>query len=431
MKILKGTFVILILCMLSLPLFQKEFSLVNQKKLNGYFRLQPEPELEFFTCDRLFSGEFQENISNQIEDHVGLRNTFFRIHNEYDYRLFGVTHAKGFIQGEEGYLFEEDYIREYTGEFFIGKETIDYKLKKLKDVQQQFQEEGIEFLLIFEPGKASFHPEYIPEIYHPEKRSISNYDYITKRTKELDIPMMNLNEYFLLMKDTSRFPLFPKYGMHWSIYGASLVLDTLKQHIEWVCQTPLPEIRIAGIRVSDSLIWTDKDIGDMLNLIFPLPEVTMAYPKIEFDTTNFTRNLSVLVVADSYYINLINDYTGNLFKDEEYWYYNSKLYPDIIDNQEPVYVDKDNLKEKFREFDIILLMVSEINLHCGFWNFPDEAYQAYFPEHTDPVWYPYENRIRNEPEWFRFMVKKAKENHTTLENIIRKDAKYLYHTENP
>jgi len=218
--------------------------------------------------------------------------------------------------------------------------------------------------------------------------------------------------------------------MHWSIYGASLALDTLKRYIEQVSQTPLPEILTTEIRVSDSLIWTDRDIGDMLNLLFPLPGVTMAYPKIEFDTTNFTRSLSVLVVADSYYIYLINDLTENLYEEEEYWYYNSKIYPHIIDDREPVYVDKDNLKEKFREFDIILLMVSEINLHCGFWNFADEAYQAYFPDHSDPLWYPYENQIRNERVWFRYMVKKAKEKQTTLENIIRRDAKYLYQTEN-
>ena len=91
---------------------------------------------------------------------------------------------------------------------------------------------------------------------------------------------------------------------------------------------------------------------------------------------------------------------------------------------------KQNLREKFREYDIILLMVSEVNLHCGFWNFADEAYEAYFPDHSDPFWYPYENQIRNEQEWFRYMVKKAKEKQTSLDNIIRSDAKYLYHTEN-
>ena len=430
MKILKSSFVILLLCILSLPILQGELSLVNEKKLAGFFNLLPEPELAFFTWERWFKGEFQEVTSTQIEDHVGMRNSLLRIHNEYDYRLFSVTHAEGFIRGKEGYLFEEDYIFEYTGEFFIGEETIDYKLEKLKEVQLQLQEEGIEFLLVLEPGKASFYPEYIPENYHPEQKSLSNYDYVTQRAMEMNIPVMNLNEYFLMMKDTCRYPLFPKYGMHWSIYGAALALDTLKGYIEQVSQTSLPEMEITEISLSDSLIWTDHDIGDMLNLIFPLPEVTMAYPKIKFDTTKSSPNLSILVVADSYYINLINELTENLYEEEEYWYYNSKVYPHIIDDQDPVYVDKQNLIEKFREFDIILLMVSEINLHCGFWNFADEAYQAYFPEHSDPLWYGHENQIRNQREWFRYMVKKAKQQQTTLENTIKSDAKFLYHTEN-
>jgi len=430
MRLAKHLLFFVILSILAFPLIQSWSQLVNEQKLSGFFKLEAPPSWQLFSWTSWFTGTFQEETGRRIEDHIGMRTTLFRINNEYDYRLFGIPHAQGFVQGKEGFLFEEDYFFEYTGRYFIGKKTIDYKLEKLQKVYHQLEKAGITFLLVLEPGKASFFPEYIPEQYHPEERSLSNYDYITRRAADLGIPCMNLNELFIGMKDTSSYPLFPKYGMHWSIYGSLIAADTIRNYLEYACATDLPEIRIDRIDVTDSLRWTDKDIGNMLNLIFPLPPDTLAYPVLSFDSSS-GRQLSVLVVADSYYVNIIHDITKHLFKEQEYWYYNSKLYPHIVDEDNPVYVDKSDLKAKLLKFNGILLMVSEINLHCGFWNFADEAYQAFYPDHADPPWYAEQNNILNERDWFRFIVIKAKESHLSLENAIIRDAKYVYHTKNP
>ena len=430
MRYLKTIWLILILLLLTLPWAQQQLALVQEKPLIGFFKLQPRPEWKFFTWHRWFSGEFQEAFESRLEDHIGFRPSLFRVQNEYDYRLFGIGHAEGFVRGKNGVMFEEDYIHEYTGEYFIGETPIRVKMEKLKAVQQQLDSMGTAFVLVFEPGKAGFAPENIPERFFWRETGTTNYEIYVKEASRLDLPVINLQEYFLLMKDTSRYPLYPQYGMHWSIYGASLAMDTLKRYIEKVRNIRLPEMVVEEIRVSDSLRWTDKDIADLLNLIFPLQASEMAYPKISFDTTQAPPGLSVLVVADSYYINLINDYTPHLYDYQEFWYYNNKLYPHIGDDREPVYVDKSDLKNKLTTFDVVMLMVSEINLHCGFWNFADEAYKAFYPDHQDPPWYAYENQIRNERIWFRYMVEKAKNNHTTLENAIKRDAKFLYKTEN-
>ena len=65
-----GGLLILIIVTVSLPLFQKELSIVNEEKLHGFFALLPEPGLSFFTWARWFNSEFQETISNQIEDEL-------------------------------------------------------------------------------------------------------------------------------------------------------------------------------------------------------------------------------------------------------------------------------------------------------------------------------------------------------------------------
>ncbi len=378
------------------------------------------------TWRRWFDGSFQNHYSKGVEDHIGLRNSLFRLHNQYDFSLFGISHAQGFIKGKNGFLFEEDYIYEYTGKFFIGKNTIERKFKKLKDIQDVLKAQNINLIPVIEPGKASYFPEFIPDHYNPEKRTLSNHDYFLELFKNLNIDYLDLNQYFLRLKKSTPYPLFPKYGMHWSIYGVALATDTLIKFIAKNHPGAIPSMQIGEIEISDSLRYTDNDIGNMLNLIFPLPNVQAAYPKLHFENDPQKKKLLVLVIADSYYLNIVNGIADNIFGKQEYWYYNSKVYPAIIDNDNPVYIDKSDLKKKLSEFDVILLMTSEINMHCGYWNFIDEVFQAFHPEYKESHVYEKENLIRNQREWFRFMVSKARKQGVTLEEMIRIDAEYSF-----
>jgi len=305
-KTVKYILLFLVLLLLALPAIQQGSRLVEERDLIGFFSLRKIPEMDSLTCENWFSDDFQKSLTSGLEDHVGFRKSFIRIFHEYDYSLYGLSHAQGFIRGKKGFLFEEDYIHEYLGTYFIGKTTWDYKLNKFNAVREALKNHGTDLILVLEPGKASFHPCFIPDRFHPEQRTLSNYDYITAWMQSRDIPYLDLDQYFQDLKDISRYPLFPKYGMHWSIYGAALVMDTLSKYIEVASNSVIPDFTITEIDISDSLRWTDKDIGDMLNLLFPLPRVSMAYPDIRFDTTDEEGKLSVLVVADSYYINLIN-----------------------------------------------------------------------------------------------------------------------------
>jgi hypothetical protein len=208
------------------------------------------------------------------------------------------------------------------------------------------------------------------------------------------------------------------------------VIDTLTKYIGYIHKTELPSVKFEGIELSDKPRGTDFDIGVLLNLIFPLPATTLAYPVVSVSESGVEQKLSALVVADSYWVNIEQEAASRLFGKDEFWYYNSKVYPYVIDDQNPVYIDKSNLKKKLEEFDVILLMSSEINLHCMFWNFIDEAYKAYNPgEKEDPV-YAYENNIKNHREWFRFVVGKAQSEQRSVERMIRLDAAYMYNLEN-
>ena len=71
-------------------------------------------------------------------------------------------------------------------------------------------------------------------------------------------------------------------------------------------------------------------------------------------------------------------------------------------------------------------MVSEINLHCCFWGFADEAFLAFHPEIRDSQLKKIENSIHSDREWFRFMVKKSRDTKKPLDQVIRADADYAF-----
>jgi len=426
MLTLKKLILIIILALPGVLWLQFRYQWVNEKPLHGFFIKNMEsPDLKRFTWDRWFKGEFQQEYMTRTENHIGYRKTWIRLRNQLDYSFFKICNSEGFVAGKKGYLYEEDYILEYTGDYFIGGKPLDKKMLRLKNVYDSLKANNIELILVFEPGKASIIPEYIPGRYHPQKRKPSNYNYIKQKALCSGLPFLDLNSYFLLLKDTTRYPLFPKYGMHWSLYGVALAADTLKNYIAGRTGQNLPDISVEKIELSDTPRLSDNDIGVILNLCLPLPPTQGAYPVLKIEDDKAKRDLSVLVIADSYYLNFCEGISEKLFKNQEYWYYNHKLYP-YQDNNPPQYVDKTDLLRTYKKFNVILLMVSEINMHNGFWNFADEAYLAFHPEVKDDHVYMTENEIRNERTWFKFLCKKAKGQDRPLEEVIRNDAEYTF-----
>ena len=145
----------LILLLLVIPVIQSQFHVFAEKPIVGYFKPADPPGFKKLNLAIWNNSSFQDDFSSKINQNLGLRPLLFRINNQLDYSLYGLTHAEGFIKGKNGYLFQEEYIMEYTGQFFIGKSAIQKKLWKLKDVQDSLAAHGIHLLVVIEPGKAT------------------------------------------------------------------------------------------------------------------------------------------------------------------------------------------------------------------------------------------------------------------------------------
>ena len=425
MKVLKNILFVLVLMVMIAPSLQKELNFVNDSPLNGDFVEYNKPE---FSWSRFYNSSFQTAYDQYLEQHIGFHNTLVRIKNQLDYSLFRKPNAEGIVIGKDDFIFEYDYIRELTGRDYVGFKFIDEKLRRLQYVQQYLRTtKGIDLVVVFMPGKASFYREYIPDKYIIEKEDSTNYTIYLQQIKERGIRHIDLNQYFHQIKLESTFPLFPKYGTHWSIYGMSKAAHVILDSIEQFKGKKLNDFNTDSLVISSVPLRTDYDGGKALNLAINLSKEKFAYPQYIFGQDSSRYKPKVLTIGDSFYWNIFNaGIPQNLFANEAFWYYNNKIYPDFYIH--PLFTSEIDLKEEVEQMDVIFIMVTERFLNIFDWKLIDQLYYLYTPEYVKNPMYDYVNGILLDPSWFNKLLSDAKAKNITNEQELYRHARHLYQT---
>lgn len=413
---------IAVLAVMLLPELQRRFRIFELPPLEGAFEAIKRPD---FSAGRFLNGSFQQETERFIEEKVGFRPLLVRIRNQADFSFYNKAHAEGVIIARKGVVIEEDYMLEYLGRLFIGKNTIDKKLDRIKFLQDTLSQKGIRLAIVFAPGKASFHADLIPKRYRPWDKSLSNYDYFTRQCRHLGINHLDLNQYFKDMKSSAAYPLYPKYGTHWSTYGMSLAADTLVKYVESLSGRSLNQLKHGPVELTSNLRDTDFDGGKSMNLLWKPRSGKMAYPRLAFENDSDKHRPMVLVVADSYYWNIYNaGIPKNIFANEAFWYYYRQVYPDFYLDQKTV--DQLDIRTEIEKQEVILVMITERFLHTAFWHFTDDLYRIYKPDFREDHLYTYGNNIRRDRQWFGDVIEKAKKRGLSIEEMIRIDAEYMF-----
>ena len=363
----------LLMLMLAIPLIQRIIPIFEETPLKGYFTIPPKPS---FTLDSAFDGTFQEAYNNYFEHTIGFRPALVRINNQVAYTVFDTVQASGVIVGKNNYLYEINYIKAYKGWDYQGDSAIESQAVKAEYVYKKLAEAGKTLVFVFAPGKASFFPEYIPEKYmlRPSGNRTNHGAFVSK-FKEFNVPFIDFNTWFVQMKDTVTYPLYPQCGIHWSAYGAALATDSLVHYIEKVRNIDMVDVSWDGFDLPDNLRDPDYDVGEGMNLLFKLPHYPMAYPRVQFGNEEGKTLPNAIVVADSYYWNIFGQgYSSRLFNDNNFWYYNEEVYNS--DWTEARKVAELDLLDELDKADVIIIMATEANLYRFPYGFIDRAYEV-------------------------------------------------------
>lgn len=362
-----------IIGLLFLPMIQHKFRFFEEPPLNGSFALSTKPELNKKSW---FSGKYQEGQDKYIAEHTGFRPGWVRLYNQWNYSFFSMAHAAGVIRGKEDYLYEENYIKAYYGTDFLGEQKIEEITHQWKSIQDTLKQKGIDLVVIFAPGKASFYPEYIPEIYKRPRTKNTNYEVFKKQFQKYSVAHIDLHSWFESMKKTSKYALFPKTGIHWSAYGQYLATDSICSFVSARCKTEIPYYVLDTIVESDKAWLGDDDIGRGMNLLWEIQDVKLAYPEFHPSRKPKKDDPKVLMIADSFYWGLFNSNVSNfLFKEGEFWYYNEQIYPATYTKE--TLVKNQDLDKKLKENKVVFLLITDANLNRFGFGFLEMACKEY------------------------------------------------------
>ena len=419
--------------MLWIPILQEFVFKWYEKPLSGSIVLANDVKADIKSW---FDGTFAPAKEKYLNDHFGFRNRFLRLADQLNYSLFHAVSAKDVVVGKQGFLYEIKYLQAYAGIDFIGEDEVKSRFQKIKFIQDTLEKKGIQLVLLFAPGKASFYPEYIPAPYEVKGQK-TNYEYFVAEANKQKVNYLDFNNLFMQLKSTSRYPLYPQTGTHWSVYGMHLAFDTLVKYMEHQSQKKMRHYDYSDVYMSSDLITPDGDIGDGLNLYEEPLHYPMAYPHIKWQDSTNVFQPKVLTVCDSYWMGMyFLGLPSRTFQNHEMWYYNKMIYNN--DPQGKTYDPADyDLKTSIEKNDFIFIMATEASLKLMGWGFIEEVYAMY---KASPAVYEVLKKQRKynaeinqikinmhtDLNWLKQVQKQAIELKISLDSCVQLNAEYMY-----
>ena len=438
MEIFKKIWFLFLLALLFLPMVQSYFNIFPERQLDGAFVEMPKPNV---TMKAIMNETVQDSITAYCTEQTGFRKTLIRLNNQFLHSVFRKDATKGFVTGKDGVLFEESYILSYTGQTFVGKEKVDDVSSRLKLVQDMLAARNVTLLTVFAPGKASFYPELIPDYYLDRANPTNNYKEYVNDFDSIGVNYIDFNRYFFNMKDTATKAIYCNLGAHWTIYAASLAMDSLAGYMEAKTGKKHAHLSFDGFTVSDSLINQDDDIYKSMNLMFPMKHNRIDNPILKF---NDGYKPKVLSISDSYWWTVWAYNVAipqNIFSDGGFWFYNRTIYPERNPIQN---VDEVNYRQEIEQQEFVLLVTTEATNHLYPFDFCnryltsfDDAFASKSPDDydaTDSIYAAYRQKmidsikeeIKANPEWYENVKNQALEKNISEDESIEANAIYTY-----
>src|SRR6218665_151970 len=404
----------------------KEDTSYNKPNLTGLVISNEKPK---FSAANWFSGAYQTETDDYDNDHWALKEKMVRLNNQFYYTAFNQIRVNGFVIGKEDYLYSENYIFSAFGDDLVPEEKVTGLLQKAKVVQDTLAKKGIDLLLVYAPGKGAYCKEFVEDKYvHPVKNT--NHNLFASNSQKLGLNYLDLYAEFENKKATTPYPLFPKFGHHWSYYGECIAVQQIIAKIEKLHRCNLPDLTWSSIAVADTARSRDADVLKSMNLwTNPEQNMKLAYPDIQFEDSIPAPPTHVLTLSDSYWYGPVYMGIGDAcFGGGQFWYYYNKVVPSPKPG-EKVEVWELDLKKEIESNQVIMLLYSDGNLSAFGNNFISDAYELY----TSPATYQarseknrqiqqYAKQVRESPVLLKKSTQKSKDLQIPLDSAIRLDA---------
>lgn len=345
---------------------QEHLNWPRVKALAGVHEEVPFPQLTLASCR---SGAYQRELENYLQYHYGYRPNTLRIYNQYLWDFYKKTYVKySIVEGKEGWLYEPWFVEDYYhgGTYSEHKDSLtlardlNREALLIYHLQNVLEQHGITLFVCMAPGKDLVYSEYLPDNDEPERTvEFVARDYYEERFNQLGVNHINMEQWFMQMKDTVDFLLFPQKGTHWSNIAAVYAADSIFHYLE-----EKQGIRMNQLVIGEPFVGPykkpDYDLEELYNLYWPLKKLPQHYVDVSVSPVVGAVKPKLITVGDSFYWNICRQIPmDSLFAEYPYWYYNSTIYYD--DNHKTT--EELDLASEILSADAVMLIYSSVQLY--------------------------------------------------------------------
>ena len=429
----KPHFLIQFICILAVLiaiLLQGFTHVVKMKPLAGYV---PDEQPVKLTFNTYYDGTFQNYLTDHAKRNSGFRELCIRSYNQCLFSLFGKSTNDNIIRGEHKEMYLKMYLDEVTGKNFKShcesQEALEAQaqrdIEKTLVLIDSLRNHGTAFLFVEAPSKTWVYPEYMPQEYRDSIMPFSVQDYYTKLFKENNIPHIDFLSYFKSLKGQTKYPLYTRYGTHWAESTIPFVADSVLSKIGSLIGQEMPHIVCVDENPSTHYSKQDGEIENLMNLLLPIRKPALPQPIMALSDTTL-RKPNILVIADSYFIQLHESCFADAFDRCEYWKYNDEVITKKIEFLGKVKYYPDVYKV-IDEVDLVMIINTSVYAYDYMFGFCETAQQAFLErdaESLEKQIHGVIQRITSTPEWLESVKQQAVERGVDLDERLRLNAIY-------
>ena len=332
---LYGTLFGLLMVFLFSFMVQEHLHPFKTTALKGNFGKVDMPPL---TYEYYKNGYFAKATEKYVSRNFGFREPIIRLYNQYCWDFYRKTYVSYTFAGKKNWLFYAHNIENYYGTEMYhwfddaksAQQSYEREVRLLNKVRGVLQDYDVTLLTFIAPSKADIYPEYLPRRDF-DTTSLNAREYLTKRFAITGLPCFDMTDYFLRMKDTCSFSLFPPTGDHWN-FSCVYATDSLARFMEEQRGIRMPRIEYGNEYLSTCRIGDDKncDLEPEMNLIRHIkiqPEFSYKERDYHIVTDSLTTKPAALFIGNSFLLWMMEYISPrDLFSDFNFWYYNKRAY---------------------------------------------------------------------------------------------------------
>ncbi|MCC6702955.1 MAG: hypothetical protein IT221_15595 [Fluviicola sp.] len=300
----------------------------------------------------------QDYIENYLKDSLSLKPPCVRLKNQFEFTFFDKINSQD-IYEHNGIFYRYSYYTYNEKNCFVGMDKIQKQVNQLKALQQQINKDSVPIYVIITPSKLHQYRAQLPW-FNKTSSQQTNYIQYKRSLLKAGINVLDVDEWFMRDQDKFVAPTLSKGGVHWTLYGGALAMDSLVKRIR---KEKGIDFQTVNMKISKNyqLYAEDMDAVNLSNLMYPPKDERLRL--IHFPTPQISkRRIRPVVISDSFFH--VIDWTplhDQIFEPETpfYYYFNSRKQHN--QNAETP-VDHNQVRKDIQESDCIIIITDIQNL---------------------------------------------------------------------